>query len=120
MNPGAVLDALTDAIAVLDKEGSAVFANAAWKRLGQLAAVSEEPRFTRGGDSVSAVQEARRLDIDADRAALRDGCCAVLSGALERFDTVLAFDAGKGLGGRRIFAVTVTPYPLEGGPGAVV
>lgn len=95
----AVIDALADAITILDSTGKTIFQNAAWRQLGPLAAVNDE----------------------GARDALREGLLAVLSGARERFDAELAleYDTNGGMG-TRDFAVTMTSCPLENGRGIVV
>lgn len=97
--PEAVLESLTDAVAVFDSAGDIRFKNGAWRQLGGLAAFGgEEPRE-----------------------ALREGLLAVLSGARERFDAELAHDIDtSGAPGKRHFAVTITQCPIVGGRGALV
>lgn len=95
----AVLDALADAITILDSTGKAIFQNDAWRQLGPLAAVNDE----------------------GARDALREGLSAVLSGARERFDADLALESDtNGSIGTRCFAVTITSCPLENGRGVIV
>ncbi|MCC6554362.1 MAG: PAS domain-containing protein [Polyangiaceae bacterium] len=97
--PEAVLESITDAVAVLDAAGDICFKNGAWSHLGGLAAF--------GGEG--------------PREALREGLFAVLSGARERFDADLEHDADpSGAPGKRHFAVTITPCPIAGGRGALV
>lgn len=99
MLPESVLDALPDAIAVLDAGGSLLSTNDLWKRLGDLAAI--------GGNG--------------PHEALREGLAAVLSGAQEQFCVDLSFDAGVGgVSGARFFTVTIASYPADGGRGAVI
>jgi len=97
-----VLDALTDAVVLLDTSGTELHGNVAWRALGERAVLREGC-------------------LPADRASLEAGLRAVLAGEQDRFELEVAtMTKDEGAAVQRCYAIIVTSFTAEGERYAVV
>ncbi|UQA61345.1 PAS domain-containing protein [Polyangium aurulentum] len=113
--PWSALDALTDPVALVDARGAARYANRAWYRLsgdGEPELRSRELDGSTPPDAMLAIHE-------MDRAAMRAGIDAVLSGSRERFDLELRTSLTANEEPRWL-SLVVTPCQVDPEGGALV
>jgi diguanylate cyclase (GGDEF)-like protein len=111
-----VLDAMTEQIAVLDRHGTILMVNEAWRRFGVESGSADPASF-----GVNYLEVCRRASIhggESSEGARRrlEGLRAVLEGKLDQFQQEYACHSSKE---RRWFVLTATPLTADPG-GAVV
>jgi two-component system CheB/CheR fusion protein len=110
----AILDSLTEHLAVLDVQGNIVRVNAAWRRF---AAQNGDPELRRSGPGSNYLQVCASAALDDPEArAAHDGVAGVLAGRLPQFTMQYPCDSADQ---RLWFLMHAAPVTHAGG-GAVI
>jgi two-component system CheB/CheR fusion protein len=110
----AILDSLTEHLAVLDAQGNIVRVNAAWRRF---ASANGDPEMRASGPGCNYLQVCARAGVaDPDALAAHDGLVDVLAGRRASFNMQYPCDAADR---RMVFLMHVAPVAHAAG-GAVV
>jgi two-component system, cell cycle sensor histidine kinase and response regulator CckA len=104
-DPWAVLDALPDALVLIDAAGAVCFVNAAWRRLGQAAGFGPSPQL---GEHFPPDYAAALIAAHPDYPSLPAALAAVLAGTGTSDSIVFEL-----LPGMASYAITIAPYPVE-------
>lgn len=112
---GAMLDALTDASALVDARGIVRYVNATWRRQLQDLGASLDAGPARSDTAIDLVALLSASGAGADE--LLEPVRAVLAGESERFDQIQPYRAGEQARWR---AFAVTPCPAGGARGVLV
>ncbi len=115
--PSVSLEHLTDGFVVLDSQGTIQFLNTAWITIHRQTTGSPDT-FTVGANYCACVQQASTIDVPA----LQQGIHELLAGQRDRVDMEYASTSRDGTTPphQHWFALTITPYPWQGQPGALV
>ncbi len=114
VNPWAVLDSLTDGLAILDCNGTVCYLNVIWEQQSDDGSLQAECRI---GMNYLACHEPVFTASSVDTQAIARGLQAVLSGMRLRFDFAY-FEPVRNQ--QRWFGVAITPYVSTTGRGALV